>query len=59
MAARILAVDSSALELAAFRASMPAELAPRVELRESPVETLQIPPGDDAGFDVVLMSWSL
>ncbi len=59
MAARVLAVDSSALELAEFKATMPAELAERVELRESRIETLEISAGDDADFDVVLMSWSL
>jgi cyclopropane fatty-acyl-phospholipid synthase-like methyltransferase len=59
IAERILAVDSSATELDEFRATMPAELAPRVEVRESPIETLEIPAGDGADFDVVLMSWSL
>lgn len=59
MAARILAVDSSALDLDEFRASMPAEFAGRIELRASLIETLQIPAGDNADFDVVLMSWSL
>jgi len=59
MAARILAIDSSAPELDEFRATMPAELARRIELRESPIEALEIPAGDDVDFDVALLSWSL
>lgn len=58
LAARILAVDSSGPELDEFRATMPGEFAGRIELRETPIETLQIP-ADAADFDVVLMSWSL
>jgi ubiquinone/menaquinone biosynthesis C-methylase UbiE len=56
MAERILAVDSSAPDLEEFSASMPAAFAGRIELRASPIETLQI---SDEEFDVVLMSWSL
>ena len=56
MAARILAIDSSAVELDEFRATMPAEFATRIELRESPIEQLQI---RDEDFDIALMSWSL
>jgi 2-polyprenyl-3-methyl-5-hydroxy-6-metoxy-1,4-benzoquinol methylase len=59
MAARVLAVDSSALELAEFSATMPNGLAGRIELRECAIETLEMRPGDAADFDVVLMSWSL
>ncbi|MBZ5560526.1 MAG: class I SAM-dependent methyltransferase [Acidobacteriia bacterium] len=58
MVARVLAIDSSRLELDECRQTMPADLAGRIELRESPIETLQIA-RDDADFDVVLMSWSL
>jgi len=56
LADHVLAIDSSAADLEEFRASMPAAFVDRIELRASPIATLQMP---DEDIDLVLMSWSL
>lgn len=55
-AARVLAVDTAAEDVAKAMESLPAVLAERVEYRVASVAEIEI---ERSAFDIVLFSWSL
>jgi predicted RNA methylase len=55
-AAHVLAFDPDAEAVARGRASLPEELAARVEYRVASGTEIEVPPGS---FDLALFSWSL
>lgn len=55
-AASVLAFDPAAESVETARATLPAELASRVEFRVAAAESIEVEPGS---FDLVVFSWAL